>query len=210
MGLAMRMDSPIRVFLVAPALLRWGLERLLSTASPEIELSGSACSILEAEDDIESHLPDVVVVDSNDCSAADVRRVCDRARVKILALASAQENELSGLVETLVDTRQSPGSFVRAIVSTAEGSAERQRAPVEAAVANELPLPKLAEKSVRLLTRKQRQVVEIVVANPSAPAKVLAEKLGMSDHTLRNHLTEIYSRLGVNGRNHLQSLCAPA
>ena len=206
----MRVDSPIRVFLVAPALLRWGLERLLSTASPEIELSGSACSILEAEDDIESHLPDVVVVDSNDCSVADVRRVCDRARVKILALASAQETELSGLVETFVDTRQSPGSFVRAIVSTAEGSAERPRAPVEAAVAYEPPLPKLSEELIRVLTRKQRQVVEFVVANPSAPAKVLAEKLGMSDHTLRNHLTEIYSRLGVSGRNHLQSLFVPA
>jgi hypothetical protein len=49
-------------------------------------------------------------------------------------------------------------------------------------------------------------VTEVIAANPSAPAKVVADLLHMSEHTLRNHLTEIYAKLGVTGRTHLQAL----
>jgi two-component system, NarL family, nitrate/nitrite response regulator NarL len=203
-------ESPIRVFLVAPALLRWGLERLLSTAAPKIELSGSACSLLDAADEIESQYPDLVVVDGNDCSPADIRAVYARARVKILALASGGETQPEGVAQTWVDTRQSPGSFVRAILDTAGGRPWQQHA------LNDVPLPHAERASERAvpanasaaetLTPKQRKVVETIAAHPSAPGKVLADLLHMSEHTLRNHLTEIYAKLGVTGRNHLQAM----
>ena len=50
------------------------------------------------------------------------------------------------------------------------------------------------------LTPKQRKVVETIAAHPSAPGKVLADLLHMSEHTLRNHLTSIYSKLEVENR----------
>jgi two-component system, NarL family, nitrate/nitrite response regulator NarL len=183
----MREESPIRVFLVAPALLRWGLERLLSTAAPQIELSGSACSLLDAADEIESQYPDLVV-----------------------ALASDGETQPEGVAQTWVDTRQSPGSFVRAILDTAGGRPWQQHA------LNEAPVPHAERASepganthasaADTLTPKQRKVVETIAAHPSAPGKVLADLLHMSEHTLRNHLTEIYAKLGVTGRNHLQAM----
>ena len=112
-------QSPIRVFLVAPALVRWGLERLLSTAAPQIELSGVSRSLRDAAEEIESQFPDVVVVDGNDCSAEDIRVVYDRARVKILALSSGCGVQPESVAQTWVDTHQSPGSFVRAIFNAA-------------------------------------------------------------------------------------------
>jgi len=200
----MREASPIRVFLVAPALLRWGLERLLS-AAPQIELSGSACSLLDAADEIESQYPDLVVVDGNDCSPEDISALYERARVKILALASGGETQPQGAAQTWVDTHQSPGSFLRAIMDTAGARSWRPQTSPDAPAQNtsaRATLPSPAE----ILTRKQLKVVEIIAANPSAPGKVVADMLHMSEHTLRNHLTEIYAKLGVTGRTHLQAV----
>ncbi|NBS98098.1 MAG: DNA-binding response regulator, partial [Betaproteobacteria bacterium] len=53
------------------------------------------------------------------------------------------------------------------------------------------------------LTAKERQIVAAVIAEKGARNKVIAEKLHMSEHTLRNRLTTIYSKLEVNGRMEL-------
>jgi two-component system, NarL family, nitrate/nitrite response regulator NarL len=200
-------QSPIRVFLVAPALVRWGLERLLSTAAPQIELSGASQSLLDAAEEIESQFPDVVVVDGNDCSAEDIRAVYERARVKILALSSGGELQPHGVAQTWVDTRKSPGSFVRAIFDAAGADrSPHPQLPPTARPAQAAPFPNDAALLAEALTRKQRKVLEAMAANPSAPGKVIANKLHMSEHTLRNHLTEIYAKLGVTGRTHLQAV----
>jgi two-component system, NarL family, nitrate/nitrite response regulator NarL len=200
-------QSPIRVFLVAPTLVRWGLERLLSTAAPQIELSGASQSLLDAAEEIESQFPDVVVVDGNDCSAEDIRAVYERARVKILALSSGGELQPHGVAQTWVDTRKSPGSFVRAIFDAAGADrSPHPQLPPTARPAQAAPFPNDAALLAEALTRKQRKVLEAMAANPSAPGKVIANKLHMSEHTLRNHLTEIYAKLGVTGRTHLQAV----
>jgi DNA-binding NarL/FixJ family response regulator len=53
------------------------------------------------------------------------------------------------------------------------------------------------------LTVKERQIVGAVVAEKSARIRVIAEKLHMSEHTMRNHLSVIYEKLQVNGRMEL-------
>jgi len=200
-------QSPIRVFLVAPALVRWGLERLLSTAAPQIELSGAGHSLMDAAEEIESQFPDVVVVDGNDCSAEEIRAIYDRARVKILALSSGGGVQPEGVAQTWVDTRNSPGSFVRAIFNAA-GADRAPHSQVTPKPSSEQasPAPNDAARVAESLTPKQRKVLEAIAANPSAPGKVVADKLHMSEHTLRNHLTEIYAKLGVTGRTHLQAV----
>jgi two-component system, NarL family, nitrate/nitrite response regulator NarL len=200
-------QPPIRVFLVAPALVRWGLERLLSTAAPKIELSGVSQSLLDAAEEIESQFPDVVVVDGNDCTAEDIRAVYDRVRVKILALSSGGEVQPEVVTHTWVDTRQSPGSFVRAIFNAANADrSPHSKLPSKVPSEQVNPVPNGPARRAEPLTRKQLKVVEAMAANPSAPGKLVADKLHMSEHTLRNHLTEIYAKLGVTGRTHLQAV----
>jgi DNA-binding CsgD family transcriptional regulator len=117
-------------------------------------------------------------------------------------LESGGERHPQGVAQTWLDTRQSPGSFVRAIVNTAGARSWPPQAAPESHGARQPSEPSAAET----LTRKQRKVTEVIAANPSAPAKVVADLLHMSEHTLRNHLTEIYAKLGVTGRTHLQAL----
>ena len=56
-------------------------------------------------------------------------------------------------------------------------------------------LPKIS-----LLTAKEREAVAIAAANPGATAREIAEKLHVSEHTMRNHLNAIYEKLGVGNR----------
>jgi DNA-binding NarL/FixJ family response regulator len=57
-----------------------------------------------------------------------------------------------------------------------------------------------AESLQSSLTPAERKVVAAVVRHKSAPNKVVAAGLHISEHTLRNHLSSIYGKLGVKGR----------
>jgi len=58
-------------------------------------------------------------------------------------------------------------------------------------------------RRVDSLTAKERQVVQAVVQHRGAKSLTVADALGISEHTLRNHLTVIYSKLGVQGKLNL-------
>ena len=55
-------------------------------------------------------------------------------------------------------------------------------------------------KRIASLTARERQIVATLVHSAGAKQFAVAVELGMSEHTLRNHLTTIYSKLGVRGR----------
>jgi two-component system, NarL family, nitrate/nitrite response regulator NarL len=50
------------------------------------------------------------------------------------------------------------------------------------------------------LTTKERKIIGAIVAGSGAMNKALAKQLFISEHTLRNHLTSIYQKLGVSNR----------
>jgi len=60
--------------------------------------------------------------------------------------------------------------------------------------ANDAHLP----NSIEALTSRERAVLNVLAQGTEAP--VMAERLGMSPKTLRNHLSTIYSKLGVANR----------
>lgn len=53
---------------------------------------------------------------------------------------------------------------------------------------------------IRTLTARERETIQAVTREASAPGKVIARHMCISDHTLRNHLSSIYSKLGLNNR----------
>jgi two-component system, NarL family, nitrate/nitrite response regulator NarL len=58
------------------------------------------------------------------------------------------------------------------------------------------------------LTPREREVVLGVCRNPNQKLNAVASELAMSVHTLRNHLTTIYGKLGVQRRLELQENAA--
>jgi DNA-binding NarL/FixJ family response regulator len=60
--------------------------------------------------------------------------------------------------------------------------------------------PTAAQEQWSRLTARERQIIALVVANPSSSTRTLAAALHISEHTLRNHLTSIYAKLDVANR----------
>ena len=50
------------------------------------------------------------------------------------------------------------------------------------------------------LTTRERQLIAAVTSDASAPGKTIARRLSISEHTLRNHLSSIYGKLGLCNR----------
>lgn len=72
------------------------------------------------------------------------------------------------------------------------------------------------QSKVDSLTERERKIVRAVVDHSDCLNKTLATHLFISEHTLRNHLTAIYHKLGVKTRLELyvyavkHNLAAPA
>lgn len=52
--------------------------------------------------------------------------------------------------------------------------------------------------SNKILTGREREVFELLILNKTT--KDIAEELGISEKTVRNHISNVMQKLGVNGR----------
>jgi DNA-binding NarL/FixJ family response regulator len=55
-------------------------------------------------------------------------------------------------------------------------------------------------QKIATLTPKERRIVSAICEQRGAKSQSVADSLHMSEHTLRNHLTSIYSKLDVRNR----------
>lgn len=53
--------------------------------------------------------------------------------------------------------------------------------------------------SKEILTKREREVFELLIKNYTT--KEIAEKLGISEKTVRNHISNVMQKLGVKGRS---------
>lgn len=111
-------------------------------------------------------------------------------------------------VRGVLDNSTSPDLLLNAIEKVREGQVWLDRTTT-ARVFVELSRRKNREiddpvvKAVSSLTDRERMLVATVAQNSDVPRKVLADMLSISDSTLRNHLSVIYSKLGVSSRGGL-------
>lgn len=204
--------NPANVFILAPMLTRWGLERLLQSAGGLV-VSGSSNPLADAAEEIGARFPDIVVVDVAHYPLEEARPMIELSCGSIVALVSGEADDTAAPMPQCVHARTHPGAFVRTVMQLAGLRADP---PAPVGTFNEprpshLHAARPTQKStcqVEALTPKQREIVRAISVHASSPAKVIADKLHISEHTLRNHLSEIYSRLGVTRRTHLQALVA--
>jgi len=203
----------VRVFIVAPQIVCWGLERLVQSAHPSLELLGSTPSITDPLPPRESGVVDVVIVDSDfdgEESLQPVVQLQQRTSAKIVILTASRDVQLLDAVvrngaRGVVRKSDPPAILLKAIEKVHEGELW-----VDRGAAGRLFLEMARQKAaqgddpektkIATLTGRERQTIAAVASDASAPAKVIAERLCISEHTLRNHLTSIYSKLDVSSR----------
>jgi two-component system, NarL family, nitrate/nitrite response regulator NarL len=206
--------KPIRVFLIDDhASVLWGLERLIQSGKPTMEAVGSASSCDRALELIDAAEPDVIVLDMDlgrESGLDGIPRLLARSPAKILVLTGLRDKTVhdkavmagaSGVVEK----EASAETILLAIAKVHEGQIWLDRAAtgrIFAAMsrpdATRAPDPE--QQKIAMLTDREREIVAHTANHAGATAKDIALALHISDSTLRNHLTSVYSKLGVANR----------
>ena len=181
--------------------VRVGLEQLLATFD-DVERIGSADGGEAAVTLCEAERPDVLLLDLSmpDLDGVEVtRRLTDAApEVRIVVFTSFSDRERivqaldAGAIGYLLKDAE-PDEIHAAIRAAARG--EAPLAPKAAAAL-------LAERGSRSpaveLTAREREVLSLVVAGLAN--KQIARRLGISEKTVKGHLTNLFTRIGVTDR----------
>ena len=200
---------PVQVYVIAPSMECWGLERLVQSAMPRLEFAGASTSVAQALPAFDKQPLDVVVADlEGDLSA--IPELQRKTRASILLLAGSQDAGildkavLAG-VRGVVKKSDPPAILLKAIEKVFEGELWIDRSATSR-IFMEMARQKAAQGSdpektkMATLTSRERQTIAAVASDALASAKVIAGRLCISEHTLRNHLTSIYSKLELCSR----------
>ncbi|MCI0401299.1 MAG: response regulator transcription factor [Gammaproteobacteria bacterium] len=206
--------KPIRVMLVDDnRTVLWALEKLINAEKPRMEVVGQATSCVDAIDLTDKVLPDVIML-GNDLGEqnviAAIPKLIGQSKAKVLVMAGRQnssmlDNAIFAGATGVVNKEDPVESILKAIEKIHEGELWLDRTTtgrilvaLSEAYNHSRKGPEKTQIS-RLTTREQELISKLAKA-PRTSYGIIAEELHISEHTLRNHLTRIYSKLGVKNR----------
>jgi len=194
------------------AVVREGLAAILGTI-PHIDVVGLASQGQEAVEMAEKYLPDVVLMDLNMPhmnGIQAIRRIREKfPAIAVLVLTTYATDEWlfdairAGAAGYLLkDTRRE--DLVRAIEDTAKGKSHidpavagrilAQVASLSTASLSETPMMNVSSP----LTEREIEILRLLVQGFSNPE--IGQKLFLAPGTVRNYVSEIFTKLGVSDR----------
>ena len=183
--------------------VREGLARLLPTAG-DIDVVATAANGEEAVSAYEAHRPDVVLMDLSmpdvDGTEATRRILAANPEAAIVILTSFSDREQiltaldAGAIGYLLKDA-GPAELIDGVRAAARGES-----PLHPKAARELltrrDAPSTAADSD--LTAREREILALIAQG--LPNKRIAMKLGISEKTVKAHLTSVFNSLGVTDR----------
>jgi len=180
---------------------RMGLVQLISTAE-DLEVGGEAANGLEAIARVDELEPDVVLMDLQMPEMDGVRAtraITNASRSQVLVLTSFADADrivdaldAGAMGYTLKDA--DADDLLEAIRSVANGDS-----PLHPRVARQLLTARTRGRSAGAdLTTREREVLELV--RQGLANKQIARRLGISERTVKAHLTSVFSAIGVTDR----------
>lgn len=221
-------EAPIRVLLADDhTVTLWGLSQLIESAHPRLSVSGTASTCAELLAHPALPQTDVVLLDLRlrDANAINcVAPLVNDAQVQVVLLTgdvnpSHHRDAVLRGARGVVLKSQPTQNILDAIERVHAGEVWFDGALMSILLGAVPGLPGQGSQSglpggrsgkkddaarrINTLTPKEREVIQAVVKHRGAKNLVVADALGMSEHTLSNHLTVIYSKLGVPGKLNL-------
>jgi DNA-binding NarL/FixJ family response regulator len=192
----------IRVLLAEDhAIVRRGLEQLLA-GFDEVEVVGSAANGAEAVELVARSRPDVVLMDlvMPDFGGVEAtRRIVDAGGdVKVVVLTSFSDRRAitealdAGAIGYLLKDGE-PDDLLRGIQAAAAGES-----PLAPKAARELLRARTERPAAAELSPREREVLVQVASG--LPNKLIARRLGISEKTVKAHLTSVFAQIGVTDR----------
>jgi len=199
----------VRVLLVDDqALFRAGLRAVLS-AEDGIEVVGEASDGQEALQHAAETRPDVVLMDLKmpvfDGVAATRRLRVQSPSCQIVALTTFEDDELvfealrAGAVGYLLKD-VAPQRLVEAIVAAARGESVLQPSVAAKVLAELVRLPHQAARAASAAGLSERELEVLRLIARGASNKEIAAALFLAEGTVKNHVTNILTKLEVTDR----------
>ncbi|MBS0496335.1 MAG: response regulator [Proteobacteria bacterium] len=207
--------QPIRVLLVDDQqIVLWGLEKLIDSVKPRMEVVGVATNISDAKRLVLERNPDILILnihlDETDC-VNHIPDFASNGNTRVVIFTETHDKEvidravLSG-ARGIVHRKESMQTVLRAIEKIYDGELwlDRittgrillQNSRIRRKISSDTDTDKIA-----MLTRKECMILRAFSDGTGGEQnKQIAAKLCMSEHTLRNHLTSIFSKLGIKNR----------
>jgi DNA-binding NarL/FixJ family response regulator len=183
------------------AVVRTGLRHLVATFDG-VELVGAAANGDEAVALCAEHRPDVVLMDLEmpvlDGIEATRRIVEAEPGVAVVVLTSFSDREQilraldAGAIGYLLKDAE-PAELERAVRAAARGEA-----PLDPRAGRALLQDRVAGSPLDGLSEREREVLAMVARG--LPNKLIARELGISEKTVKAHLTSVFRTIGVTDR----------
>ena len=183
------------------SVVRTGLRQLVATFD-DVELVGAAADGEEAVALCADHDPDVVLMDLEmpvlDGIEATRRIVETQPGVAVVVLTSFSDREQilraldAGAVGYLLKDAE-PAELERAVRAAARGEA-----PLDPRAGRALLQDRASGSPLDGLSEREREVLAMVARG--LPNKLIARELGISEKTVKAHLTSVYRTIGVTDR----------
>jgi len=206
-------QKPIRILLVDDhQSLLWGLAKLIESENPAMEVVGVAAEMAEALVVAQREQPDVILLDidlGGVNSLDSLPELLKAVEAYVLILTGVRDTEthdramLSGARGIL--HKEEPAEIIlKAIRNVAGGEIWLDRRATGRVFSkllnarNDEASPDAAR--IATLTAREREIINVIINQKRSTNKQIADQMGISEYTLRNHLTSIYSKLEVDNR----------
>jgi DNA-binding NarL/FixJ family response regulator len=180
--------------------VREGLVRLLGSVS-DIEVVGAVGNGVDAVDMARERRPDVILMDLRmpgiDGPEATRRVLAENPDAQVVILTSFSERDEilraldAGAIGYLLKDAE-PDELIRGISAAARGESPLAPKAARAVLSSRPPSP--ADQ----LSAREREVLSLVAKG--LPNKLIARDLGITEKTVKAHLTTVFQRIGVTDR----------
>lgn len=207
------MDTRINLILICDLpIVAWGLRAAIDAQLAQLaQLALVACVTHPSEvaQWIEADKRYVVLLDLDGSNGIEqIPSLLSGTNVRVLTLSTADDLELQDRAVLAgacgaISKCESVEVLCKAISKVHGGEYWVDRAATERilmAVAREKGVNHAEQEKIARLTRKEKQTIAAITLGSDASTMEIAERLNISEHTLRNHLTSIYAKLGVRNR----------
>jgi two-component system, NarL family, nitrate/nitrite response regulator NarL len=210
--------KPISVFLVSGhSILLWGLQQLVSAHGSGMSLAGCSANAATLVDSVASASPDVILFDldmpEKQATGITTLAACTTAKILVLTRHHDQTHVDKAVLDGargVLKGSSTPANVIEAIHKVHAGQIWLDRVAtgrimVELSRRHSGQIEQRKPSRLATLTDREKSIVTSILENSGDPAKTLARKLHISESTLRNHLTSIYSKLDISNRFELIS-----
>ncbi len=201
----------IRVLVAADHLIvRAGLESIIRT-NPALEVVGSSSGLATLVQSIEELQPDVVLLewlgDEEEPGLEQLLALSNEPEAPAIVVLTEEDNDwvalaLRSRMRGILSRRASANEIVAAVEATAAGMVVLHPDVVSSLLSGlplkESPSPALTPSLLQALTPREIEVLGMLALGLGN--KTIAKKLGISEHTVKFHVSSIFTKLNASTR----------